>query len=109
MSKANKLAERIDELEAEYRSLLLKALRECAAGRWGLFGHNEHLVPMSEPPHAVEELTDLAQVIDTLRLRIDLEPFPLHQRFRAARGRASANAIGEPKQAQTWLTELGEG
>jgi hypothetical protein len=108
MAKTEKLAERIDELEAEYRTVLLKALRKCALGQWGLFGQNEHLALKSEPPHEVEELTDLAQVIDALRLRIDLEPFPLHQRFRTARGRVSENAVGEPKQAQAWLTELGE-
>jgi hypothetical protein len=66
VSKDDKLVGRIDELEAEYRPLLLKALRECAAGRWGLFGHNEHLGPKSEPPPTIGELTDLAQVIDAL-------------------------------------------
>jgi hypothetical protein len=35
MAKTEKLAERIDELEAEYRTVLLKALRKCASGQWG--------------------------------------------------------------------------
>jgi len=35
MAKIEKLAERIDELEAEYRTVLLKALRKCASGQWG--------------------------------------------------------------------------
>ena len=108
MSKADKLAERINQLEAEYRSLLLNALRECAAGRWGLFGHNEHLHPRGTP-EVVEQLADLARVVDSARLRVDLEPFQLHRQFQAARGRAPANAVGEPKLALTWLTELGEG
>lgn len=108
MSKSDILAERIDQLEAEYRSLLVKALRDCAAGRWGLFGHNEHLDTDAQPPAAVEELNGLAEIIDAMRLRVGQEPFPLHQQFQAARGPVSANAVGEPKQAQAWLRAFGD-
>lgn len=33
---------RIDQLEAEFEQSLIPVLKECAAGRWGLFGQNEH-------------------------------------------------------------------
>lgn len=108
MSKTKTLEERIDQLEAEYRSLLVKALRECAAGRWGLFGHNEHLNPRAKTPDVVEELADLGSIIDAMRVRLGLEHFPLHQQFRTSRGPVSANSVGEPRQAQAWLVSLGE-
>ena len=108
MPKADALADRLTQLEAEYRSLLVGALRECAAGYWGLFGHNEHLSPRAKAPKVVEELADLAHVIDSVRLRLGQEPFPLHEQFQASRGRAGANSVGEPKQAQAWLVALGE-
>ena len=106
MEKAQRLSERLDELEREYQAVLTKALTECAAGRWGLFGHNEHLYPLGNPPELVE-LRELAQTIDRVRARIGEPPFPLHQEFEATRGRADANAPGEPKQAQAWLRRLG--
>jgi hypothetical protein len=34
---------RLDELEAEFKQSLIQVLKECAAGRWGLFGQNDHL------------------------------------------------------------------
>jgi len=33
--------QRLDELEGEFRPLLLSCLRECASGRYGLFGQND--------------------------------------------------------------------
>jgi hypothetical protein len=100
MSKTDALAGRIDQLEAEYRSKLVEALRECAAGRWGLFGHNEHISPRAKVPDVAEELSDLGRIIDATRERVGLGPFPLHEQFRTSRGAVSANSIGEPKQAK---------
>jgi len=108
MPKTEILAGRIGQLEAEYRSRLVGALRKCAAGRWGLFGHNEHLSPRATAPDVVEDLFDVGRTIDAMRARAGMEPFPLHARFGASRGPAPANAVGEPKQAQAWLAELGE-
>jgi hypothetical protein len=34
---------RLQRLESEFRLLLPPVLKQCAAGRWGLFGQNEHL------------------------------------------------------------------
>jgi hypothetical protein len=105
MKKAQRLSQQLDELEREYRAVLTKALTDCARGRWGLFGHNEHLIPVENPPE-LDELRDLAQTINRLRKRIGEVPFPLHQEFESMRGRAGANDPGEPKQAQAWLRRL---
>jgi hypothetical protein len=100
-----KRADRLWALEHQYRALLEAALRDCAAGSWGLFGHNAHL-PGYRPPDALAELVDLADDIDALRSRLGERPFELHARFLQARGRLDANAPGEPKLAALWLAEL---
>ena len=105
MKNPQHLSQQLDELEREYRALLTKALTDCAGGRWGLFGQNEHLYSRQIPPE-LGELRELAQVINRLRARIGDVPFPLHEEFEAARGRVDANAPGEPKQAQAWLKRL---
>jgi hypothetical protein len=95
-------------LEADYRTSLVAALRDCASGRWGLFGHNDYLMPKSATAPAVDQLLDLGGEIEQLRARLNLEPFELHERLLVSRGSAAPNAPGEPKQAQAWLRELGE-
>ena len=58
----------LESLEASYRELLLSALEKCAAGRLGLFAHNELAARefsqklrsrLLDPDGAVEELLDL--------------------------------------------------
>lgn len=107
MDKTERLSQQVDELEGEYRAVLMKALTDCAGGRWGLFGHNEHLHTY-ESPSGLGELRELAQAINRLRARTGEGPFPLHEEFEAARGRADANAPGEPKQARAWLQQLSD-
>jgi hypothetical protein len=42
MTKREAIQQRkLDGLEAEFRLLLPRVLKECAAGRWGLFGQND--------------------------------------------------------------------
>ncbi|HEY4030462.1 MAG TPA: hypothetical protein VGM25_08980 [Caulobacteraceae bacterium] len=108
MSKLDRLAIRLAALEAQYRDRLIEGLRACAAGHWGLFGHDEHLGSTIRAPAVVQELIDLGNDISAMRQRLGLKPFSLHAQFLAARGQAALNAPGEPKQAQTWLTELEE-
>ena len=44
MTKRQKVQEaRLSEIEEEFLTLLRSCLRECAQGRWGLFGQNDHL------------------------------------------------------------------
>lgn len=110
MAKADRL-ERLDirreELEGEYRDALIAALRVTANGRWGLFDHQKDKAAKARTAPVIEALSELAHDIDDMRLTLGLEPFGLHQDFMAARGPAAADAVGEPKQARTWLEKLG--
>lgn len=105
MDKIERVSLQLADLEREYQADLINALTDCAGGRWGLFGHNEHL-HASGIPGEVAELRDLAQAINRLRSRLGLGPFPLNEELEAARGRVDANAPGEPKQAEAWLRRL---
>jgi len=101
-------------LEAEFRDALLPALRQCANGKWGLFGQNDGLEDYSKglskrmrsaEAHAPIELGD---EIETLRARLGFaEPFPLYERFKQLRRLTGRNRLGEPKLATAWLRELG--
>lgn len=109
MAKADRLEAfdlRRAELEAEYIAALTAALRQTASGTWGLFDHLEDRSARAKIAPVIENLDDLAQEIDRLRARLDLAPFALHDEFTASRGRVSAHAVGEPKQAQAWLDRL---
>ena len=105
MAKVERISNRIEQLEGEYRSNLIAALSECAKGRWGLFGHNEHLGNYWQT-EKLDELRDLADSINALRRRIDEVPYPLHDEFEAARGGGDPHQVGEPKLAQRWLERL---
>jgi hypothetical protein len=35
-------SEQLDALDAAFRAMLIPCLEECALGRWGLFGQNDH-------------------------------------------------------------------
>jgi len=107
LEHAERMAATLAAMEAEYRAVLITALRECAAGRPGLFGHNEHIRQgLKARPPVVNDLARLGDEIDRLRKRCGMAPFELRAEFEASRGRADANAPGEPKQAQAWLDRL---
>lgn len=111
MARADRL-ERLDTqrqaLEAEYVASFTAALRATAAGRWGLFGHNEQTGKAAKLSAEVEQLIELGEAIGSMRERLMLEPFALHAKFLAARGRVKSDAVGEPKQAQAWLERMAE-
>ena len=95
-------------LERDYRAKLVSALEVCAAGSWGLFGQNDHLAGAERwnAGSGAEELLELGAAIAEIRAQLGLDPFALHARFLASRGRAGANAPGESKIARAWLDEL---
>jgi hypothetical protein len=111
MARADRL-ERLDAqrlaLEAEYLACLTEALKATAAGKWGLFGHNEQPSKVASLPTEVENLIELGEAIGSMRERLMLEPFTLHGEFLASRGKVKSDAVGEPKQAQAWLDRLAE-
>ncbi len=109
MAKADRLAkldEHRIELEADYRAALIKALEVTAAGRWGLFGHNDDRANRAAAAPMVAELTELGDDINAMRERLSMPPFDLHAEFLASRGKVGAHAVGEPKQALQWLQKL---
>jgi hypothetical protein len=110
MAKADRL-ERLDtrriDLEAEYTAALIEALRVTAAGKWGLFDHKSDRLARAAAKPVIDHLTELAEAIDAARDQLAMDPFALHHEFLAARGPASPQAVGEPKQAAQWLAQLG--
>jgi hypothetical protein len=97
----------IASLESEFRTKLIAALRDCANGRWGLFGQNEHLLDEGVPDR--KELLEIGASIEELRRKAEiLEPFELYVTFKSKCGRQGANAPGEPRLAKKWLEEFGE-
>jgi hypothetical protein len=110
MTKRDKIQQRrVEGLEAEFRSLLPRVLKECAAGRWGLFGQNDgadgsKYLFWSE----AERLKSMAGEIRSIRYdfgesNVNVERF-LH--YCSLRG---SNVPGEPRLAQTLLDELESG
>ena len=112
MAKADRL-ERTDvrrtDLEAEYTSALIDALRVTAAGKWGLFDHNGDRLARAAVAPVLDRLNEIGQAIDRAREQLGMAPFDLHRQFLAARGPVDPQAVGEPKQAQAWLDHLASG
>lgn len=111
MAKADRL-ERLDmrrsELEAEYREVLIRALRVTASGKWGLFDHNGDRSVRAAIAPTIDHLNEIGEAIDEARQQLAMPPFELQQRFLKSRGPVSAHAVGEPRQAQAWLEQLEE-
>ena len=109
MAKADRLAKLDDlrlDLESEYVTALVDALRVTAAGKWGLFDHKGDRWSRAASAPTIEKLEEMAQAIDKVRTQLDLPPFELHLEFLAARGPVGPEAVGEPRQAQAWLERL---
>jgi hypothetical protein len=97
---------RLDSLEAEFSSLLPGVLKECAAGRWGLFGQNDHSDGSKYIywPEA-EQLKDMAREIKSMRSDSG-EPNEQVERFLHYCSLRGPNVPGEPKVARSLLDEL---
>lgn len=106
MAKADRIAARIEALEAQYRLDFTSALPTCADGNWGLFEHNDPRWTVPTVLDQVSGLVALGSAIDGLRAQLGEPPYPLHERFMSARGRKDENQLGEPKLAALWLGEL---
>ena len=110
MSKSHKIREkRLAEIESEFRPLLVSCLRECARGRYGLFGQNDHLDPEERYlvwPEA-RRLRDLAQEIRLVRLEFG-EANEDCDRFLELCSLRGSNVPGEPKLAAAFLSGMGQ-
>jgi hypothetical protein len=97
---------RLIEIEGEFLALLLSCLRECAQGRYGLFGENDHLYPEGRYrawPEA-KRLKNLAQEIKSLRLVFG-QTNENCKRFIQLFSLRGLNVPGEPKLAADLLAD----
>jgi hypothetical protein len=110
MAKKTKIQQnRLDEVENEFGPLLLACLGECARGRWGLFGQNDHVDPDGrwlKWPEA-DRLKELAREIKSLRIEIGGRNENC-ERFVDICSLRGANVPGEPKLAAALLAEIGQ-
>jgi hypothetical protein len=101
--------QRLDELEREFRPLLLSCLEKCGAGRYGLFGQNDsqELARYYQWDDA-QRLKEIANAVRTLRREFG-QPNPLVDRFMHYCSLRGANIPGEPKLAKAFLDEIQRG
>jgi hypothetical protein len=112
MTKREDIEQReLEGLEEEFRSLLPRVLKQCAAGRWGLIGQNDHPDGSKNPyfvwPEA-EQLKKMAHEVRSIRLEFG-ESNPQVERFLHYCSLRGANVPGEPKIAQALLHEVESG
>jgi hypothetical protein len=105
--RASPIDQRLSALEAEFNSLLVPCLKECANGRWGLFGQNQH----SEAARVLnwteaERLKELAKEITTIRAEFG-QSNTMCERFLECCSERGENLPGEPKRAKKFLKLLG--
>jgi hypothetical protein len=100
---------RLEGLESEFRSLLPRVLKQCAGGRWGLFGQNDH--PDGTKYLFWQRLISLKSIAHEIRaLRSEFgESNPQVERFLHYCSLHGANVPGEPKVAQLLLDEAEAG
>jgi len=100
--------QRLEALEHDFRPRLIAALRECASGRYGLFGQNN---PGELARYYVwaeaDDLKETAEEINSLRSEFG-QPNPLSVKFLEYCSMRGQNVKGEPKLALQFLTEIGD-
>ena len=106
--RRDRLEAALASLEAEFREQLIKALRRCAGGSWGLFGQNDYAAaPKLYANSGGQKLDELGFEIAQIREELGLaEPFALYAQFLEKRGYKGGNALGEARLAAAWLQEL---
>ena len=101
--------QRLDELESDFRPLLIACLRECHNGRWGLFSQNDS----TDGARYLDwedgaNLKEIAGQIRALRGEFG-QPNPLVERFLHYCSLRGPNVPGEPKLAKAFLDEIEKG
>jgi hypothetical protein len=112
--RREKTEAQLHTLEGQFSADLVAALRDCAAGKWGMFGQNDAVIERQSSPLREMLQSDIAarliaagEEIEELRRRIGMvEPFLLFKRYLEYRQMQSANSPGEPKLAAQFLAEL---
>jgi hypothetical protein len=101
-------------LEDQFSADLVTALRECAAGKWGMFGRNDAVIERQPGPlreflesDVAAHLIELGEEIEERRRQLGIvQPFSPFERYLQYRQMHSANAPGESKLAVEFLLEL---
>jgi hypothetical protein len=105
-ARRQKSEAQLRSLEEQFTSDLVAALRECAAGTWGLFGRNDLVIEWPRPK-IVDKLIRDGEQIEELRRELGFtEPFHPYKRFLEFRQIRGSNVPGEPKLAVEFLKEL---
>lgn len=116
-ARRQKSEAQLRSLEEQFSAELVVALRECAAGTWGLFGRNDQVIEGQPEPlkkilksRRAEKLIEDGDEIEQLRRELGFtEPFSKYRRFLEFRQMRGSNVLGEPKLAMQFLKELGMG
>lgn len=99
----------LEDLESDFRPLLISCLEECRNGRWGLFGQNDSAEAAKYLRwEAGQHLKEIALEIRVLRAEFG-QPNPLVERFLHYCSLRGANIPGEPKLANAFLGEIQRG
>ena len=98
--------QRLTALENDFEPLLIRCLKECANGRWGLFGQNQQRESAAALhwPEA-ERLKELAEEIREIRTKFG-QPNAMCERFLQCCSERGDNLPGEPKRARRFLELL---
>jgi hypothetical protein len=105
MNKREKIkSQRLEQLEAAFRPLLIACLEECAKGRYGLFGQNEHLGNWWRWDEA-ERLKEMAREIIEIRSEYGEQNIECERllHYCSLRG---PHVVGEPRLAGQFLNEI---
>jgi hypothetical protein len=100
-------AQRLAQLEAEFEELLIPCLKQCARGRWGLFGAYDRFPELKTHLNWPEKdrLRDLANIIRSIRSKAG-EKNELCEEFLTMCTLHRANDPGEPKLATEFLERI---
>jgi hypothetical protein len=108
MSQRNKIQlEQLTALEAEFNETLILCLKQCANGKWGLFGAYERF-PEAEQWAAWPEARRLHELAISIRelLAQSGEKGALVEEFLNLRSMHGPNDPGEPKLARAFLKRI---
>jgi len=105
MKKREKIKnQRLEQLEAEFRPLLISCLEECARGRYGLFGQNEAFGSWW-PWDEADRLKEIAREIIDLTSEFGEQAVECERLFHYCSLRGPQVA-GEPRLAKQFLDEI---
>ena len=98
----------LTELEVEFKATLILCLKECAGGRWGLFGAYDQFPSLSNclPWPEANHLVELADSIRAIRAQSG-EENTLVEHFLKLRAIHKQDDAGEPKLARAFLDQIG--